>query len=278
MPARSIRSASRSAQSYLGSTLFNAPADNRRGNPAQSHGTLVLGFILILVAIFAVQNIQPLTEQEVKFQSFTKFMTALVNQDPAVPKLAQSDKKFDIVYNPPFKLDSLDSQQRQVFDLIDDVPNHPERYHLDLLGLTSIGLDYNQQQVFDALGPTEGSMRQFNDDGSVVTSESGCLGALQGCDWNICPVELWNQLYTNIWCGAKAFREQLRMWDGVFTYAVAGYKGIWQYSRDASGELVLDQNGNPIILRDENGNPKIEAQYQEQIDRVFNSLLIVPRG
>lgn len=272
MPARSIRSTSRSVQGYLGSTFFNASADNRRTNPVQSHGTLVLLFVGILIAIFAVQNLQPLSDQEVKFQSFTKFMTALVNQDPAVPKLAQSDKKFDIVYNPPFALSSLDNQQRQVFDLIDDVPNHPERYHLDLLGLASIGLDYNQQQVFDALGPTEGSMRQFNADGSVVTSESGCLGALQGCDFNICPEEFWRQLYTNIWCGAKAFQEQLRMWDGNFTYAIAGYKSAWQYSRDADGNHILDENGNWIILRDDAGNPKIEEKYQEQVDRVFNTL------
>ena len=167
--------------------------------------------------------------------------------------------QVDVVFNPGYQ---LSKEQMQGYRLADEIPNHPEKYGLDNLGLAPLNFTPAQMEIWLALVHTESRFLHLDPDtGAVLRSEKGCLGETQGCN-AVCPEAMWLVQTTNVWCGAKTFQYFWNLY-GVdhnvlsIHLAIAGYKGAF-LMQDTSGDLVNDPTtGLPIV------DPELEWQVRK---------------
>lgn len=138
-----------------------------------------------------------------------------------------------------------------------------------LIGMGFPCFDFSpyQRALFEALGFTESSY--LNDQVSI---EAGCVGLFQGCNLTVCPQVLWDQTKTNIWCGAKLFRELLDTFPDDQDRVIASYKGAF-LMEDTNGDGIKDAR----VLGDD-GLPIIDESLRDQVDSVKPFIVWVPTG
>jgi hypothetical protein len=167
----------------------------------------------------------------------------------------------------------LDSSQMEIYELVDTVPNNPEKWGLDNLGLSSLGLTEIQKEVFKALVHTESLFQHYDPEtGEVLTSDYGCKGATQGCN-NVCPREMWLAPTTNVWCGAKTFLSYWNHYDVDANplnlhLALAGYKGAFLMI-----DTDLDGNKDTVVYDSVSDLPIVDPDLVWQVEKVTNQLV-----
>ncbi len=181
---------------------------------------------------------------------------------------------FSVSFVPGYQ---LSSSQMEIYELVDTVPNNPEKWGLDNLGLYPLGLTEVQEEVFKTLVHTESLFQHYDPEtGEVLTSEAGCLGVTQGCN-DVCPVEMWLVPTTNVWCGAKTF---LSYWDHYrvdenpfkLHLALAGYKGAFKMD-----DTDFDGKKDTVVNDPVTDLPIVDPDLVWQVEKVTNQLAWFPK-
>ncbi len=154
----------------------------------------------------------------------------------------------------------------------------PQRFGHREFGLPDISFTEDEKNWFEALGCSESKYHHFDPDNNpyaatdhegrpLITSGAGCVSIYQGCNLSICPKELWSELKTNIWCGAKLFRQLLDQFPGDMDMVLACYKdAVVKIDTDGDGykeTYVYDQVTGNVIP-----DPELDWQVQTVRDLV----------
>lgn len=179
--------------------------------------------------------------------------------------------RFSVGFVPGYQ---LSSSQMEIYELVDTVPNNPEKWGLDNLGLYPLGLTEIQEEIFKTLVHTESNFQHYDPEtGAVLTSEeAGCLGATQGCN-DVCPVEMWLSPTTNVWCGAKTFLSywnHYRVDENPFNLhlALAGYKGAFLMI-----DTDFDGKKDTVVNDPVSDLPIVDPELVWQVEKVTNQLV-----
>lgn len=234
----------------------------------QNSGPLVgfLGMVVVGVVIAAfVANADPKTNLAVSTASFGP----VENQSAPVSGNWQDSVEF--VFNPQPR---LNKSQMEIFELVQTIPNHPEKFGLDNFGLYSLNFSRDKQEAFQALVMSESLYQHLDPEtGELLRSSKGCVSITQGCN-NVCPVAMWEEKTTNVWCGAKTFTwfwDQLGVDENpmMLYYAYAGYKGIFT-SEDTDGDGIEDS----WVKDPATGLPYIPEDLKWQIELALSYLVV----
>ncbi|HSX57699.1 MAG TPA: lytic transglycosylase domain-containing protein [Candidatus Saccharimonadales bacterium] len=248
--------------------LFKSIPQKQSANPGIGTFMTIAAFLFIVFVLFFY--LQPETK---KVQSIVS--PSLEAASPPQPVELAVGSEEDI-----FNITPACREQYDNFLQVHMFLYHPEQFGLRELGLTDISFTENEKNWFMALGCTESKYHHFDPDQnpnavlvkdgqSLITSEAGCVGIYQGCNLSICPMELWSELKTNIYCGAKLFRYLLDLFPGNMDLVLASYKGAVQ-TIDTDGDGV-----NETTVYDDQGRPVIDQDLFWQVQTVKDLVTII---
>lgn len=261
-------------------TLFRSSQKDLRGNPVQSHGAIIIFFLLTLFFVLAYFHFQNFSLDAQKWRNWEALTSLRSNNtvEASVAPTNEATEDFEYVFNMPRDRDTI---QWDNYGVLDTYLKNPEGSPLTEMGFPAIYFTANEAELARALAWTESRyyhFAPFYDPESVLDSEGNalytspvahCVGFFQGCNQSVCPQELWEKLESNIWCGLKLLRENLDRYPGDHYRAIAAYKGAF-LMKDTDGDGYKD-----MVVFGDDGKEIFDPSLFNQVQSPFNLLTVI---
>lgn len=199
--------------------------------------------------------------------------------DPIAPAVSEPQNvptdNFEYVFHLPV---GRSQEQYDNYLVVNEFLERPWNLGLKNLGFPETRFTRNEAEFARALWETESNYWHFspveNPDAvfdsqgrALYTSETGCASITQGCN-AVCPKELWVELQTNIWCGAKYLQQLLDQYGHDYIRVAAAYKGAF-LMKDTDGDGKKD-----TVVFGSDGKEEYDTELFGQVAAVFDKDLL----